>query len=207
MRNNVYYFGCFLGQSFKPVEVNDNSESSFKVAEEPVKSKSHQNAHENATPSSKGESAAVEMATPPEMHTTGKTKMHPSSTVHRPSQKTVEVNKNAPRPYHIQHHVINATAPGLPIRLHVHPDLPLPISGTHKQAAVLSRQHANDLNSSKASTIHNHRPFEWGPFSKCTVTCGSGVRKRYRRCSAEECTAPGIETQVVPCTSTCSGMI
>lgn len=143
--------------------------------------------------------------------------MESTSTVHKSSQKfhakIAEFNGSLPRPYHIQTHLVNVTqnsnypVSGLPIRLHVHPDLPLPISDIHKQAVVLSRQHANDLNSSKASTIHNRGPLEWGPFSKCTVTCGTGVRRRYRRCSVEECTAPGIESQVIPCTSTCSGML
>lgn len=142
--------------------------------------------------------------------------MHPASTVHELQHshaKAIEFNESAPRPYHIQTH-INVTnqnshfpVSGLPIRLHVHPDLPLPIGDSHQQAAVLSRQQAYDLSSSKASTIHNHGTFQWGPFSKCTVTCGPGVRKRYRRCSAEDCTAPGIQSQVVPCTSTCSGTL
>ena len=159
----------------------------------------------------------MNLARPPETHTAGKTKTHPPSTVHElphSQAKAVEFNESAPRPYHIQTH-INVTnqnshfpVSGLPIRLHVHPDLPLPISDSHhQQAAVLSRQQAHDLSSSKASTIHNHGTFQWGPFSKCTVTCGSGVRKRYRRCSVDDCTAPGIQTQVVPCSSTCSGTL
>lgn len=206
MRAELY--GCdHLGQSFKPVEVSDNSESSFKVAEDPVKSKG------KATASTKGGSPIVNLARPPETHTAGKTKTHPPPTVlefPHSHAKAEEFNESAPRPYHIQTHT-NVTNQNshfpvsrLPIQLHVHPDLPLPISDSHQQAAVLSRQQANDLSSSKASTIHNHGTFQWGPFSKCTVTCGSGVRKRYRSCSAEDCTAPGVQTQVVPCTSTCS---
>ena len=153
----------------------------------------------------------MHLARPPETHTTGKTKTHPPPTVHEHSHaKAVGLNESAPRPYYIQTH-INVTNQnsysGLPIGLHVHPDLPLPISDSHPQAAVLSRQQAYDLSSSKASTIHNHGTFQWGPFTKCTVTCGSGVRKRYRRCSVEDCTAPGVQSQVIPCTSTCSGTL
>lgn len=193
----------FLGQSFKPIEVKDHDESAFKVAEDAVTTKPNQKVQVKAKAFSKGKSPAVELSTPPEVDKAG---------------KTFHVSKSAPRPYHIQTHVVNITnhnsnipVTGFPMGLHVRPDLPKPSSDTLKQAfAVLSRQQANDLNSSKASTIHNHGAFEWGAFSKCTATCGSGVRKRYRKCSVEDCTAPGIESQVVPCTSTsvtCSGML
>ena len=196
--------------------MSDNSESSFKVAEEPGKSKPYHKFQGKATVSTEGKFPVVDLARPPELHTTGKTNTHLPSTVHeRPHSlaKTAEFNGSVLLPYHIQTH-INVTnqnshvlVSGLPIRLHVHPDLPLPTRDGHQQVAVLSKQQAYDLSSSKASTIHNDGTFQWGPFSKCTVTCGSGVRKRYRRCSAEDCTAPGIQTQVVPCASTCSGTL
>lgn len=200
------------------MEVTDNNESSFKVAEETVASKTNPNLHEKAKASTKVKSPAMELPKPPQEHTGGKTKTYPALVIgkssHKFHEKAKEFNESVPRPYHIQTHIVNVTnqnsnhpVTGLPIRLHVHPELPLPVSDSPKQADVLSKQQANDLQSSKTSTIHNHGKFEWGAFSMCSVTCGSGVRKRYRRCSVEECTAPGMETQVIPCISTtCSGM-
>ena len=243
-----------LGQSFKPVKVTDNDESSFKVSEDPIKDKHNRKGLEqtkgNSPPAITTSKQSIKpgLATLPEVNRTENTKMQTTSIVHIPShiagsqtgpvipnpnpmvhvtgntkmQYTSPVDtasQNAgsqtiPVFYRIQNHVKNLTHPknnfhdiGLPVRLHVHPNLPLPeIGDTAKTAASLSRQQTSDLHGNKASSIRG--TFEWGAFSKCSVTCGEGVRKRYRRCSVQECTAPGIETQVVPCTSSeCSGMI
>ena len=205
-----------LGQSFKPVEVTDKDESSFKVVEESVSAKGNKKGHDKVpgkSPlviTSPNQSGNPGLATLPEVHTTGNIKNRPTSTVHTVSHKSPA--KTVPVPYHVQTHVVNLTdhrnsfhVIGLPIRLHAHPVLTLPDVNV---SSSLSRQQTSDLHGNKASNIHNSGVFEWGAFSKCSVTCGEGVRKRSRKCTVQECTAPGIETQVVPCiASTCPGML
>ena len=179
-------------------------------------SKQSQEKTKGVTPSvvtSPNQSVNPGLGASPEAHTTGNSKIHHTSTVYAASDdmpshkfptKTV--------PYHVQTHVVNLTDQNnnfhvieLPIRLHAHLDLPLPEVNV---STSLNRQQASDIHGNKASNIHNSGTYQWGAFSKCSVTCGEGVKKRYRKCTVEKCTAPGIETQVVPCTSsTCPGMM
>lgn len=207
-------FCLLLGQSFKPVEVTDNSESSFKVTYETSASKANSKLHLKAKASAKDKPATLKMGAAPEEHAGGKATMFPTLVISKSRENAAQFNKYAPRPYHVQAHSSNEVNQNsyhpvtrLPTQPNAQPELPLTFSNTTKQADVLNKQQANDLQSSKTSTIHNHGQFDWGAFSKCSVTCGSGVRKRYRRCNVEQCTAPGMETQVIPCISaTCSGM-
>lgn len=199
----------FLGHSFKPVEVNDNSEPSFKVAEESAIAKDRKQGQGNTK-------AKLPFSKPGVEPTTGSTKLLPgTSTVRITSHNTDNQKfsqKSLPATYRIHSQVVNLTnrhshvhAMALPIRLHAHQDFPLSVGDA---SGSLNRQQANDLHGNKASDIHTVGTYEWGAFSKCSTSCGEGIMKRYRKCSVEECTAPGIETQVVPCTSsTCPGML
>ena len=200
------------------MEVTDNNESSFKVVEESVTAKSHKQGHETTKGKPPSVITSSHQSKPILVHTTGNAKSHTDTSSvqivsHYTNNQQIST-KGVPIPFHIQSHVVNLTdqnnnfhVMGLPVRLHMRPDLPKPIGSV--VSASLNRQKVSNLFGNKASNIsHNSGAHEWGAFSKCTATCGEGVRKRYRKCSVEECTAPGLQTQVVPCTiSTCSGML
>lgn len=40
---------------------------------------------------------------------------------------------------------------------------------------------------------------DWTPFSVCSVTCGRGEKKRFRRCSRQDCPSGGVEIETVVC--------
>ena len=194
------------------MEVTDNNESSFKVTEESVAAKNHKQGHETAKVKPPSAIKSPHQSKPGLVHTTGNAKLHTGTSSVQVVSHNTNYQKISTKAMPLP--VVNLAAQnnnfhvmGLPVRLHAHPDLPRPI--VSDVSASLNRQKVSDLFGNKASNIsHNSRAHEWGPFSKCSSTCGEGVRKRYRKCNVEECTAPGLETQVVPCTiSTCSGML
>lgn len=128
----------------------------------------------------------------PEGHTVSNVTMQPISKghaiIHNDKGQTVYV------PCQIQNHA-----------LRLHPNLPPSETNViRKPSANLIKQLGSDLHGTKASNIHVS--FQWGAFGKCSSTCGEGVQKRYRKCNEQECTAPGIQTQVIPCvSSSCPG--
>ena len=199
------------------MKVTDDNESSFKVAEESVTAKNHKQGHETTKGKPPSVITSPHQSKPGLVHATGNVILHTDTSPvqivsHNTNNQKISA-KGVSVPFHIQSHVVNLTGQnnnfhvmGLPVRLHVRPDLPKPIGSV--VSASLNRQKVSDLFGNKASNIsHNFGAHEWGAFSKCSATCGEGVRKRYRKCSVEECTAPGLQTQVVPCTiSRCSGM-
>ena len=99
----------------------------------------------------------------------------------------------------------NFHADNMPAFPRVQPKLSLSLDGPF---TGLSKQHPNDLHGSKTSSIHKYTTLEWGPFGTCSVTCGQGVRKRYRKCRPADCLGYGTETQVLPCSrSSCTGTL
>ncbi|KAK2563931.1 EGF-like repeat and discoidin I-like domain-containing protein 3 [Acropora cervicornis] len=192
----VSQYGITYSHSFKPVEVTDNEVSSFKMTE----SGSHI-ANKQSLEKTQGKSPFIELSPNKSkqrlLHIVG------NKTVHHDASDVLVAPRNKQKaPLRSQTHVVNLTDQNnnfrvLEIPQHVHPNLP-PLGVA--VSATLNRQHSNDLHGSKASDIHNARILQqWGAFSKCSVTCGEGIMKRYRKCGVEECTAPGLETQVVPC--------
>ena len=187
------------------MEVTDNEVSSFKMTE----SGSHI-ANKQSVEKTQGKSPFIELSPNKSkqrlLHMVENKKVH-----HDASDVLVAPQNKQKAPFHSQTHVVNLTDQNnnfhvLEIPQHVHPNLP-PLGVA--VSATLNRQHSNDLHGSKASDIHNARILQqWGAFSKCSVTCGEGIMKRYRKCGVEECTAPGLETQVVPCSrSSCPGKL
>ena len=187
------------------MEVTDNEVSSFKMTE----SGSHI-ANKQSVEKTQGKSPFIELS--PNKSKQRLLHMVENKNVHHDASDVLVAPQNKQKaPFHSQTHVVNLTDQNnnfhvLEIPQHVHPNLP-PLGVA--VSATLNRQHSNDLHGSKASDIHNARILlQWGAFSKCSVTCGEGIMKRYRKCGVEECTAPGLETQVVPCSrSSCPGKL
>ena len=83
------------------------------------------------------------------------------------------------------------------IKLHPQPNLPLPIEGGYNPQN--SEDNVSEGHLIRNKTVHRHSPFSWSVFHECSVTCGAGVKKRYRKCSATECQVDGVETEILPC--------
>ena len=41
--------------------------------------------------------------------------------------------------------------------------------------------------------------YQWTPFSVCSVTCGQGEKKRFRRCERQDCPVGGVEIETATC--------
>ena len=41
--------------------------------------------------------------------------------------------------------------------------------------------------------------YQWTPFSVCSVTCGQGEKKRFRRCVQQDCPTGGVEIETATC--------
>lgn len=63
----------------------------------------------------------------------------------------------------------------------------------------LSTQVLKEEKASKNTKVDRYLDYNWSSFSPCTVSCGRGVKERYRRCNAMECLADGSEIQILPC--------
>lgn len=48
-------------------------------------------------------------------------------------------------------------------------------------------------------TFPHGGPYQWTPFSVCSVTCGQGEKKRFRRCSQQDCPSGGVEIETAVC--------
>lgn len=241
---SLYVLLLCLGQSFKPVKVTENDESSFKVSEEPISTKNDRKGSETAgksppviTASNKSEKPGV--AALNEVHKPYGTKIQTTTAINTTSHDAdiqtshVLMSPNQSPKQDLQprlpegHTISNITTQSIskghaiihndkdhtvyvPYQiqshaLRLHPNLPpSETNAITKPSANLSKQLGSDLHGTKASNIHV--AFQWGAFGKCSATCGEGVQKRYRKCNEQECTAPGIQTQVIPCvSSSCPG--
>jgi hypothetical protein len=63
----------------------------------------------------------------------------------------------------------------------------------------LSKEKTQQEKASKNDKVDSYPEYNWSTFSPCSVSCGRGVKERYRRCNAMECLADGSELQILPC--------